>query len=91
MTPRAAVRSPISLVENGDETLARTKALDPGDTVEYGMSVFVRHKGQEVWLSTKINGTVREGESGARAARRIEALVEDRISRKVAEFVGDKE
>ena len=71
-------------------TLARTKALDTGDTVEYGISVRIVHKGQEAWLSAKATGTVREGESGARAARRVESLVEDRIARKTAEWIGDR-
>ena len=69
--------------------MARTPELDFGDEVEYGMSVFARHGKAEAWLSMKGRGTIREDESGAHAARRIERFVEARISEKVAEFMGE--
>lgn len=68
--------------------MARTPQLDVGDQYEYSLSVLVKPSpGSDVWIRAQATGTVREGESGQRAARRIENFVEDRINRKVAELL----
>ena len=87
--PKWFVLRSLSLWSQMEErrTLARTPALDPGDKVEYGISVRIVHGGREAWLSHKAKGTVREDESGARASRRIETLVEDRVAKKAQEFI----
>jgi len=70
--------------------VSRTPALDTGDEYEFSVSSFVRPRpGVEMWVSVKARGTVREGESGARAARRIETFVEDRLNRKITEVMAE--
>lgn len=70
--------------------MPRTPALDTGDEYEFSVSSLVRPRpGVEMWISVRARGTVREGETGGRAARRIEVFVEDRLNRKVEEVMAE--
>lgn len=40
-----------------------------------------------MWVKVETTGTVREDESGSRAAARIERFVEDRLNRKIKEVL----
>lgn len=67
--------------------MARTPTLDTGDRYTYSVTATVRPTdGVEVEAGVSVTGRVRDGESAGKAARRIEAFVESRLTAKINEL-----
>ncbi len=67
--------------------MARTPELDSGDTVEYSVTTQISPgAGLTFWIKAGGTTTVRDGESGRQAFRRLAGFVEGRLDAKVEEF-----
>lgn len=67
--------------------MVRTPELDPGDTVEFAVTMqFSPSPGLNIWVKGGGSTTVRPDETGSRAFRRLAKFIEKHLEKKVDEI-----
>lgn len=61
--------------------------LDPGDLVEFSLTVGIKVQGKDYWIKAGTTSSVRPHETGFQAQTRIEDFVQESINRKVLEIL----
>lgn len=71
-------------------TTQTSESLEPGDTVEYGITMEVSPApGKKMWIRMGTTSSVREGETTAKARLRVCEWVETSLDARIQELSGE--